>query len=76
VQAASRTLLARLAPRHMSGEFFGLYAMSGKATAFLAPLLIGLITATLSSQRAGMAVVLLFLILGFWILMRVKEAGR
>lgn len=76
VQAASRTLLARLAPKEMAGEFFGLFAMSGKATSFLAPLLIGLITAALASQRAGMAVILLFFIVGFGILIRVEEAGR
>ena len=76
VQAASRTLLARLAPKEMAGEFFGLFAMSGKATSFLAPLLIGLITAALASQRAGIAVILLFFIVGFGILIRVEETGR
>ncbi len=75
-QAASRTLLARLAPKEMSGEFYGLFAMSGKATSFLAPLLIGLITAALHSQRAGMAVIALFLIAGFVVMLRVKEVGR
>ncbi len=75
-QAASRTLLARLAPKEMAGEFYGLFAMSGKATSFLAPLLIGLTTAALHSQRAGIAVIVLFLISGFAVLLRVKEAGR
>lgn len=75
-QAASRTLLARLIPREMSGEFYGLFAMSGKATSFLAPLLIGLTTAALQSQRAGMAVIMLFLIAGFLLLLQVREAGR
>lgn len=75
-QAASRTLLARLAPKDMTGEFFGLLAMSGKATSFLAPLLIGLTTAALHSQRAGMAVIMLFLIVGFVVLSRVQEAGH
>lgn len=76
-QAASRTLLARLAPRDMTGEFYGLFAMSGKATSFLAPLLIGLITGALHSQRAGMAIVLLFLASGFVVLWRVREeAGQ
>lgn len=75
-QAASRTLLVRLAPNEMAGEFFGLFAMSGKATSFLAPLLIGVTTAALHSQRAGMAVILLFLIAGFVALLPVKEEGR
>ena len=75
-QAASRTLLARLAPKDMTGEFFGLLAMSGKATSFLAPLLIGLITAAMHSQRAGMAVILVFFAGGQLILLRVREAGH
>ncbi len=75
-QAASRTLLARLAPKEMAGEFYGLLAMSGKATSFLAPLLIGLTTAALHSQRVGMAVILLFLIAGFVVLLWVKEQRR
>jgi MFS transporter, UMF1 family len=74
-QAASRTLLARLAPGHMSGEFYGLFATSGKATSFLAPLLIGLTTAALHSQRAGLVVILVFLASGFAILWRVREAA-
>ncbi len=75
-QAAARTLLVRLSPKEMTGEFFGLLAMSGKATSFLAPLLIGLTTAALHSQRAGMAVILLFLISGFVLMLRVRETGR
>ncbi len=74
-QAASRTLLARLSPEKMIGEFYGLYAMSGKATSFLAPLLISLFTAAFASQRAGMAVILVFLSVGFLLLLRVREAA-
>ncbi|MSP41992.1 MAG: MFS transporter [Alphaproteobacteria bacterium] len=74
-QAASRTLLARLAPGDMAGEFFGLFAMTGKATSFLAPVLIGLTTAALYSQRAGMVVILVFLVSGFAALWRVREAA-
>lgn len=75
-QAASRTLLARLAPKDMTGEFYGLFAMSGKATSFLAPLLIGLTTGVLHSQRAGMVVILMFLACGFAVLWRVRETGQ
>jgi MFS transporter, UMF1 family len=74
-QSASRSLLARLAPREMIGEFYGLFAMSGKATSFLAPLLIGLTTAALASQRAGMLVVLVFLGGGIALLWRVRVAA-
>ncbi len=73
MQAASRTLVGRLAPPSMSGEFFGLFALSGRATAWMAPLAIGIITASTGSNRLGVACVLFFLVLGFCLLWRVRE---
>ena len=72
-QAASRTFLARLAPPSMMTEFFGLYALSGKATAFLAPLGIAWATTAYDSQRAGLAVIVAFLVVGFMLLTGVGE---
>lgn len=66
--ASSRTLAARLAPPGMSAEYFGLYALSGTVTAFLGPLAIALATAAFASQRAGLGMVVLFL-LGGWALL-------
>ena len=63
-QAASRSYMARLAPRGMETEMFGLYALSGKATAFLGPALLGWATLMFDSQRAGMATILAFFALG------------
>jgi UMF1 family MFS transporter len=74
VQAASRSYLAHLAPPAMMTEFFGLYAFSGKITAFAAPLLVGLVTTLTGSQRWGVAVILLFLAGGFAILAGAKDA--
>ncbi|MFO1087714.1 MAG: MFS transporter [Reyranellaceae bacterium] len=73
MQAASRTLVGRLAPESMSGEFFGLFALSGRATAWMAPLAIGIITTATGSNRLGVACVLFFLVLGFCLLWRVRE---
>ncbi len=73
MQAASRTLIGRLAPEGMSGEFFGLFALSGRATAWMAPLAIGIITTTTGSNRLGVACVLFFLVLGFVLLWQVRE---
>jgi UMF1 family MFS transporter len=73
MQAASRTLIGRLAPEGMSGEFFGLFALSGRATAWMAPLAIGIITTATGSNRLGVACVLFFLVLGFCLLWRVRE---
>ena len=73
MQAASRTLIGRLAPEGMTGEFFGLFALSGRATAWMAPLAIGIITEVTDSNRLGVACVLIFLVLGFVLLWRVRE---
>ncbi len=74
-QAASRTLMARLAPRELLTEMFGLYAFSGKATAFLGPILVGWVTLWTGSQRLGMATILVFLVVGFILLLPVREPG-
>jgi UMF1 family MFS transporter len=57
----------------MSGEFFGLFALSGRATVWMAPLAIGIITTATGSNRLGVASVLLFLALGFGLLWGVRE---
>jgi UMF1 family MFS transporter len=72
-QAASRSLMARLAPAHLRTEMFGLFALSGKATAFLGPFLLGWVTLAFDSQRAGIATVLIFFLVGLAILLRVEE---
>ena len=73
MQAASRTMIGRLAPEGMSGEFFGLFALSGRATAWMAPLAIGIVTTATNSRRLGVACVLIFLVLGFVLLWQVRE---
>jgi UMF1 family MFS transporter len=57
----------------MRGEFYGLYALSGKATTFMAPLCVAIATQAFADQRAAGAVVVVFLIVGYVILRRVKE---
>lgn len=73
VQAASRTMMARLAPDEIRTEMFGLFALTGKAVAFLGPLAVAWGTAATGSQRWGLATVLIFLGVGLWILRGVKE---
>ena len=72
-QAASRSLMARMAPAAIRTEMFGLFALSGKATAFLGPWLVGAVTAAFASQRAGMSVILVFLAVGLAVLLVVRE---
>jgi MFS transporter, UMF1 family len=73
MQAASRTLIGRLAPTGMTGEFYGLFALSGRAAAWMAPLAIDIVTSATHSNRWGIACVLVFLVLGFSLLGRVSE---
>jgi UMF1 family MFS transporter len=63
-QAASRSLMGRIAPIEMRTEMFGLYALSGKATAFMGPFVLGTATFWSGSQRVGMATILAFFIVG------------
>nr|VFJ59963.1 MAG: MFS transporter, UMF1 family [Candidatus Kentron sp. DK] len=72
-QAASRSLLGRFAPVGRRSEFFGFFAFSGKLTAFLGPLFLGIATQWSGSQRFGLAVVLVFFVVGGIILLGVDE---
>lgn len=74
-QSSSRSLMARLTPPDVSAEYFGLYSLAGKVTVFMGPLLFGLMTSIAHSQRAGFAVILLFLGAGLIVLRSVQEPG-
>jgi UMF1 family MFS transporter len=76
LQAAARTLLVRLAPADKITQFFGLFALSGKVTSFAGPLLVGIVTTAFASQRAGMAVLVVFFGVGALVLSRVQTADR
>jgi len=65
LQSASRSFMARISPPEKAGEFFGLFAFSGKISAFAAPLLVAGVTALSGSQRIGIASLGVFLIAGF-----------
>ncbi len=53
-------------------QYFGLFAFSGKVTAFMAPLLVAFVTTATGDQRLGMASILLFLVVGMLLLMPVR----
>jgi UMF1 family MFS transporter len=71
-QAASRTLMVRLSRPDRMAENFGLFVFSGRSTSFIGPWLVGTATALFSSQRIGMAFILIFLVLGALILKSVE----
>ncbi|MEP2642551.1 MFS transporter [Roseobacter sp.] len=75
LQSASRTMMVRQAnPKRMT-EGFGLYALSGKATSFLAPLLVGIVTAISGSQQIGVTPIIGLFICGLILLAWVKPNG-
>ncbi len=73
-QAASRSLLGRFVPPEKETEFYGFFAFSGKAIAFMGPFLLGLMTTLFQSQRVGMATILIFFAIGGFLLLKVNEA--
>ena len=70
---SARSMMAKLAPRAMLNEFFGLYALSGTATSFIGPLAIGLVTFLYQSQRAGLVVGAVFSLIGLLGMLLVRE---
>ena len=72
-QAASRSLVGRFTPPDKETEFFGFFALTGKAAALLGPFLFGVMTDAFDSQRAGVATVLVFFLVGGLLLLRVDE---
>lgn len=74
LQAASRTLLVDQVPREKVTEAFGLYALSGRATSFIAPLTIAWATSVTESQRLGITPVIVLFIVGFLLLPLVSSA--
>lgn len=75
LQAAARTMMVRHAAPERATEAFGLYALSGKATAFLAPLSIAAVTAATGSQRAGISPLIVMFALSLALLVWVQSEG-
>ncbi|MCL3881666.1 MFS transporter [Marivita sp. GX14005] len=76
LQAASRTMMVQQANPARMTEAFGLYALSGKATSFLAPLLIGAATYATGSQQLGVSPVIGLFLIGLLLLLWVKPNGH
>lgn len=68
VQASSRSFMARSVSADEAGRYFGIYALAGRATAFLAPMAVASLTLYTDSARIGMAVLVVFLVGGLAIL--------
>ncbi|WP_299949299.1 MFS transporter [uncultured Ruegeria sp.] len=75
LQSASRSMMVRHTDPATPVESFGLYGLSGRATAFAAPLLIGIATAATGSARLGVSPIILLFILGLILMRWVKPEG-
>jgi UMF1 family MFS transporter len=72
-QSASRTFLARITPAGREGEVFGLYATTGRAVSFLAPLLFAVFVSTFGAQYWGIVGIVIVLLIGLGLLIPVKS---
>ena len=68
VQAASRSMVSRVAPEEHRAQIFGFYMLSGKITSFFGPLIYASLILWTGNERAGMVTAVLFFIIGFLIL--------
>lgn len=71
LQAASRALLVHQVDDGEITEAFGLYALTGRATSFIGPLTIAIVTGLTASQRIGITPIVALLAIGaiglFWV---------
>jgi len=76
LQSASRTMVVwQSNPKRMT-EAFGLYALSGKATTFVAPALIAVVSDLSGSQRIGIIPIAGLFLVGLILLVWVKPEGE
>ena len=75
LQSASRTMMVRQANPARMTEAFGLYALAGKATSFLAPFAIGVATHLTGSQSLGVTPLIGLFLIGLILLRWVQAEG-
>jgi UMF1 family MFS transporter len=76
LQSASRSMMVRHTSPERATEGFGLYGLSGRATAFLAPTLIGIVTAISGDARIGISPLVVLFIIGLILLIWVHPKGE
>ena len=74
VQSASRVFITKSIDENNQASGFGLFALSGKLTSFIGPLLVSSLTYISNSQRIRFSAAILLLVIGFFILLKVKDS--
>ncbi|NJD57746.1 MAG: MFS transporter [Nitrospirae bacterium] len=75
VQAASRAFFAQFIPQGRESEYFGTYALVGKSSAIIGPLVFGYVSSTFRSQRPAILAVSLFFIAGLVMVRGIRGGG-
>ena len=73
IQSASRVFITKSIDENNQASGFGLFALSGKLTSFIGPLLVSTITYISNSQRIGFSSAIILLLSGLLILLKVKK---
>jgi MFS transporter, UMF1 family len=74
--SSSRSMVVHVAPPHMRGEFFGLFAIAGTITVWMGPLLIEYFTKWSQDQRIGMSAIALLFFLGLAMLTTINAKDK
>ncbi|MEM3126995.1 MAG: MFS transporter [Candidatus Woesearchaeota archaeon] len=72
-QATARALFSKIIPRTKASEFFGFNSFATKISSTFGPLLFGVISTTTGSQRYALLSIVLFFVVGFALILFVKE---
>ena len=73
IQSASRVFITKSIDKNNQASGFGLFALSGKLTSFIGPLLVSTVTFISNSQRIGFSSAIFLLLLGLIILINVRK---
>ena len=73
VQSASRVFMTKSIDINNQASAFGLFALSGKLTSFIGPLLVSTITYISNNQKIGFSSAIALLLIGLIILLNVKK---
>ena len=75
VQAGTRAFFTQFIPRGKEAEYFGVYALVGKSSAVVGPLVFGQVSAVFGSQRPAILSIAAFFVIGLVLLSQVRGGG-
>lgn len=73
VFTVSRSMMALLSPKDREGEFFGFYAVAGRVSAIIGPVLFGAVSSISGNQRLALGSLLVLIVAGLVVLQTVRS---